>query len=335
MQKLSYEEFRRIVMDLSVPDEKLGAYLMADPFYKGSGFNPRFVPDPSMVDITMEDLELESALGFGNAICRWRRQRRFKDKIEAGDRRPVLVSEGDSWWQFPFLIKDVIDHLGDDYLIWSLGAAGDTAANMTGANSEYMRGLDRWADRARAFLFSAAGNDIIGEDLTGRPVLEHLLKPYQAGKSPEWHIEPVAFDATMRKLLEAYQKTVSTIRGDRRFLELPILIHGYDYPYPFPYGDDDNRDPSYAASDEWLGAPFAGKGFPAGAFRRAILIVMLDRLYAMLHQVASADPSGRTFVVDARGSLPHRDDWADEIHGTSDGFEKVAERFRKALISAL
>jgi hypothetical protein len=330
MNKITYEEFQKIIMDLDVPDSEIREYLTVDPEYSGA-FNPRFVTDPNKVDITEAEMELESAMGFGNTICRWRRQQRFKKSIDEGDVRPVLVSEGDSWFQFPFLIDEVVDQLGEHYLIWSLGAAGDTAANMTGNNSEYMRGLNKWADRVKGFLFSAAGNDVIGEDASGKPVLEKLLKPYQDGQSPDWHIDRAIFDETLDFLRTAYRNVIRTVRSDDRFATLPIFIHGYDYPFPYPFNNGDDRDPIYADSDEWLGKPFAARGFPNGQFRREVVIVLLDALYAMMHEVAAGDDHGRVFVVDARGSMPTLDLWADEIHGNDEGFAAVADRFHNAI----
>ncbi|MCP4997567.1 MAG: hypothetical protein GY933_02155 [Hyphomicrobiales bacterium] len=321
-------------MDLDVSDAEISQYLTVDPNYSGP-FNPRFVTDGTKVEISEEELELESAMGFGNGICRWRRQRRFERAIKKGDDRPVLVAEGDSWFQFPFLIDEVIDQLGDGYLIWSLGAAGDTAENMTGNNSEYMRGLDKWANHVRGFLFSAAGNDVIGEDLTGKPVLLKLLKPFTQGQSPAWHIERTAFSETLETLRAAYRKVIRNIRDDSRFERLPVFIHAYDYPYPYPFDGNDKRNPIHAASDEWLGKPFAELGYPSGAFRRSILVIMINELYAMMHDIAGEDTAGRVFVIDARGSLPNVDSWVDEIHGTSDGFKEVAKRFRDSINLAI
>ena len=325
MSKISYEEFRQKLMDIDVSDAEIRRYLTVDPQHT-SAFNPRFVTDPEKVAVSPDELELESAMGMGNTLSRWRRHNRFRHAIDDEDPRTVLVSEGDSWFQFPFLIEDVIDHLGNDYLIWSLGAAGDTAANMTGNNGEYMRGLHRWAGQVKGFLFSAAGNDVIGQDASGQPVLANLLKGYQAGQSAAWHIRRAEFDATVELLHIAYSRVITTIRSDQRFATLPIFIHGYDYPFPFPADSHDNRNPTYAASNEWLGAPFAQRGFPEEPFRREVVKVMIDGLYAMMHELAAE--IDHVHVVDVRGSMPTRDLWADEIHGTDVGFAKVAGRFR-------
>lgn len=336
MAKVSYEDIQKKLMDIDTPDSEIREFLMVDPEHTGA-FNPRFVLNPDLVEISDEEMELESAMGFGNAMARYRRHRRFKRRIKNNDPRPVLVAEGDSWFQFPFIIDEVIDHLGDDYSIWSLGAAGDTAANMTGNRSEYMRGLNKWSSRVpvRGFLFSAAGNDVIGEDESGQPVLEKLLKPYQAGADPAWHIDRDAFSDTLSSLSGAYRKVMNTIRNDERYTELPMFIHGYDYAYPFPFSNADKRKPFWADKDEWLGKPFTKLGFTDPEFRRAVIKILIDALYDMLFDVASADVAGQVHVVDVRGILSDLDDWADEIHGTSAGFKKVAACFKTAIDTAI
>ena len=328
MRKISYDEFRQKLMDIEVPDGTIRKYLKIDSRRSGA-FNPRLVTDPAKVDVSDEEGDFESMIDGFNSESRQRRHRRFELAIDSGDPRDVLVSEGDSWFQFPFLIDDVIDHLGSHYLIWSLGAAGDTATNMTGDNAEYMSGLDRWAHRVKGFLFSAAGNDVIGEDASGQPVLLRLLKPYETGQSAAWHIRRAEFDATIEFLRTSYSKVITTIRSDSRFTALPIFIHGYDYPFPFPSGSDDDRDPIYAASDEWLGKPFADRGFPEEPFRRDVIKIMINELYTLMYELAAKHE--HVHVVNARGSMPTRDLWADEIHGTNDGFAAVAKRFRAAL----
>lgn len=202
---------------------------------------------------------------------------------------------------------------------------------MAGNNAEYMRGLDRWSDRVKGFLFSAAGNDVIGSDASDNPVLTKLLKPYKDGQSPAWHIDRMAFNDTLNCIKNGYIKVIRTIRGDSRFERLPIFIHGYDYPFPYPFHENDKRNPIYADPDEWLGQPFKERGFPPNEFRRDVLIVMIDALYEMMNDLVAGYADGGIYVVNARGSMPNLDLWADEIHGTEDGFKAVAERFRTKL----
>ena len=130
MPTITYDELERMLRDPNVPDAAIAPYLKVDRELSGP-FDPWVVPDPTRVDMdAAAEFRVESAMRWANAICRWRRQRRFEQRLASGERLPVLVSEGDSWFQFPFLIDDVVDCLGADHLIWSLDAAGDTAENM-------------------------------------------------------------------------------------------------------------------------------------------------------------------------------------------------------------
>ncbi len=133
MAKLPLADLRRMLADPDVPEKELRRYLQA--VKDGAGaFNPEVVPNPETVEITEDELALESAIGFGNQICRFRRRKAFERRIARGDPAPVLVAEGDSWFQFPFLIDDVIDQLGRDFNIWCISAAGDTAQNIVHQN---------------------------------------------------------------------------------------------------------------------------------------------------------------------------------------------------------
>ena len=176
--KISSEEFRRLMTDPETPERELRPFLHVEAD-SSRPFQPVITPDPERVAISETELQYESAMAIGNGICRWRRQQRFLRRLRRGDRAPVLVTEGDSWFQFPFLIDDVIDHLDQDHLIWSTGAAGDTAQNMVFGRPEYLEALDQQAERVSAFLFSAAGNDVLGEGADGRPVLEKLVRQAQ------------------------------------------------------------------------------------------------------------------------------------------------------------
>jgi len=330
---ITFEQLEDMIMDPTVPDSELRKYLTAAP-RAGSAFEVEVVPNPTLVRMQKRDVfRLESFAGplsWGNAVCRWRRQRAFGLARLAHPNKPVLVSEGDSWFQFPFLIDDVIDHLGNDYVIWSLDAAGDTAANMVRARPEYMEGLRaRKGDGVAAFLFSGAGNDILGEDAKGKPVLSSLLKPYDPRKTAVDHIDSARFGATLKYIEGCYHQVVATVRTE--FPVLPIVIHGYDYAIPFGEPGD-ARHPLWAAKGEWLGGPMDEKNIRDQPLRRNIVQALVDSLYEMLLRVAK--DCDHVHVVNVRGALPAVSDWADEIHGTSQGFGKVAERFRTTLKTA-
>jgi hypothetical protein len=274
---------------------------------------------------------------IGNGLARWRRQRRFKNRVARGETLPILVSEGDSWFQFPFLITDVIDHLGDEYLIWSLDAAGDTAFNMVRGRPEYLQSLRAHRDRVAAFLFSAAGNDIIGEDEDEKPMLEKLLKPFDTAQDADAHIDRTVLNEILSFLRDCYQEVIDKIRAQPGLEQLPIMFHGYDYPFAYPFSgpDPDPRSPRYVARDEWLGSAFAARGIVDPQLRRDILIILIDALYDMLNSLAGDSRTTNIYVVDVRGTLTSVGDWNDEIHGTDLGFAAVANKFRATLREAI
>ncbi len=333
MAKVTYQEFLKMLADPDVPESELAKYVTIDREASGP-LNPVLAPNPTQVAMTMDELEMENAMRIGNSYSRWRRQRAFNKRKKAGDKSPVLVSEGDSWFQFPILIDDVVDHLKKDYMIWSLGAAGDTAQNMVfgGAGkgkTEYMQALDKNKKTVKGFLFSAAGNDVIGEDATGKPVLLKILKRYNGTKDPASHIDHSVLADTMFFLKNAYTTVINTVRSAPGFETLPIIIHGYDYA--IPGGKNDSRNPLYAKPDQWLGGPMRKNKIVDPGLQRDIIRLLIDALYDTLYAVAGDEKQTHVHVVNVRNTLKKKSDWNDEIHGTSAGFGRVAAKFRNVL----
>lgn len=344
VQPISYAEYLALAGDLN-SRERFVAYSTV---VRGEGgFDFKIIPNSDLVVMGDEATELENAMAIGNWSDRqWRALEFAKDRILRPS-KPVLVSEGDSWFQFPVIIRDIVDHLSDEYAILSLGAAGDTAENMVDGplepgGSEYLTQLRAQAKHVKAFLFSAAGNDIIGEDpKTKHSALFGILNPFNGDLDDvEGHINEGELGKRIGTLSDRYIKVVDAIRGVSGLEKLPIVFHGYDYCFPYPWGPDDPRNPRYAKNDEWLGEPFEKRKFPASSvqeleLRRKIIIVLIDRLYDMLNSIAANAREGGIWVVNCREAMPNIADWNDEIHGTSAGFKKIADRFKETLTDAL
>lgn len=338
MTKISYDEYLALVREPETPEETI---LELSIVRRGdTAFAPEIVPNPDKVEMTPEEQELENAMTIGNSLARWRRGMAFLRRRRRGDPRPVLVAEGDSWFQFPVVIRETIDRLSDDYNIWCISAAGDTARNMVYGQPEFTSELQRFGGDVRGFLFSAAGNDIIGEDpVTGRPALLDIIKPFN-GRADDiaGHVNVSVLGERLAFLRKVYEDVIRIAREalPRPGTPLPIFIHGYDYCFPYPWGANDHRDPRWASKDEWLGSVFAERGIGPEhkELRRGIIAFLIDALHDMLAEF-SRDPSETAvWLVDCRGSMPDLGDWADEIHGTSEGFGKVAVRFKASLQAA-
>jgi len=315
-----------------------------------SGFEFLLKPNEKYVEVSPFERELENAMGAANWAARARRETALTLSLATGDKRPLLVAEGDSWFQFPVLIDEVIDHLGKDYLIACGSAAGDTARNMVYGNQgrghqEYLRLLWRHRNRVRGFLLSAAGNDVIGEDVQdgdSTPVLQKILKK---PTEPNPGVLDIINMTELRKRLDflegAYRLVIENIRrldssgrpaGLKPFQELPIIIHGYDYAFPYPTpeaigGVKDTRDPVYADKDQWLGSAFAHHKITDPQLRKDTIVYLVDQLYDMLFDVAGDSKKTQVWVVDCRKTLTKVSDWNDEIHGTDKGFRKISKKF--------
>lgn len=340
MAKLSMTGFLQMLADIDVPDQQIAHFLTirAD---VSSPFNPIAVPDPAKVE-TMElpgDVGGEAAVAT-NMVCgwaRWRRRRRFDRALALGAsaERPIIYAEGDSWLQFPFLIRDLVDHLAEDHLVWCTSKPGDTLANMVFDRDgrEYLSELHELMIERRlpvgAVLFSGAGNDVVGEDADGVAALSRIVRPYQADRDVDWHVATPGLEDTLRFIEGAYRRVLGEIDEAfpaRHFPDLRVVIHGYDRAptRSLPAGDPDR--PVWAR--DWTGAPLAALGFPDNAAGSRVVAAVVDRVNLLTARVCAAFP--RAVFADLRGSVP-AGEWADELHPTTAGFKAAARRLRACL----
>ena len=215
-ERISFNELEEKLRDIDIDEEDLAEYFTADPS-KSKPFAPVLQPNPETVEISEVDefrIEGAFAMDWANGIARWRRQRRFQRRISRGDERLVLVSEGDSWFQFPIFLKDVIDRLTKNFNVWSVGSAGDDLKNMVVEDPEYMEALEMHADRFHAFMFSGGGNDIVGEKSGGGSYLEQMLKPFEPGRPAEWYLQTQGFDERLAFIEQSLPHRPAKCRRD-------------------------------------------------------------------------------------------------------------------------
>lgn len=315
--QISFDEFKLMLLDPMRTDEEIRVYLRVDD-RDADPFNPKIRANPDLVRIQPAELQEEGLMDLGNFASNLRRKLSF----ELGGDKKVLVSEGDSWFQYPFLLDDIVDHLTDTYRIRSLGAAGDTADNMVFGSRQHVQALHSESRHVKAFLFSGAGNDIIGQGPDGEPMLTDLILNSAADR-PEGYINRVHLGRTLESLRRSYLHMISDVRSIPGLSELPIVIHGYDYPFPVPASRSDER------KSHWLRDPLDRREIRGAEMRRDVVKLLIDDLYDLLDGLASTDP--RVFVVDLRGTLPNIADWHDEIHPTSEGFGRIAQKFQNTL----
>ncbi|HYD85969.1 MAG TPA: SGNH/GDSL hydrolase family protein [Vitreimonas sp.] len=317
-----------MMRDVSIPDSAFIPYLTA---YRTRSAPMRPAIIPNSRTVTMSEAEERRvrgamAMNWANGVARWRREQRFNARLQSND--PILVSEGDSWFQFPFFLDDVIDQLGSSYNVLSTCAAGDTVKRMLGPAPDYLRSLRRLrADGKKvcALLFSGAGNDFI-DVLAGKGAELPIVNLFSAGKPASWYLRNAAFDAKVAFIDAALRSFLQTVRQE--FPGLPVVLHGYDYPIP-AMKQGDWRNPQWTKIDAWLAGPMTKRRIVDHKLQSEIVRELIDRHNAMLKQIASA--FSNTHYIDLRGVVTPHTMWADEIHPTNNGFALVAGKFLATL----
>lgn len=304
-QRIKPEELNAKLADLTIPEKDLARFFEIDT-QRSRAFKPVLKLNPQTVDLPADPeaarARSDAAMNFANRIARMRRLLKF-ERMTAGDYAgPIIVSEGDSWFQYPILLDDTIDHLYDrGFAIRSLDAAGDTLENML-AGHEYLDAIQETG--ASIFLLSAGGNDALG----GGDLRAHL-RYFDPALSPSAHLLP-SFEKLIDRTQVMYERVLREIDA------LPGVVticHGYDYAIP--------------NAGKWLGEPMISRGITDPAFQRAIAMKMIDTFNDRLRLLVVRF-GGRAVHVDARGAVGTTlKDWHDELHPTNEGYGRVAGRF--------
>ncbi|MGJ8616542.1 MAG: SGNH/GDSL hydrolase family protein [Sulfitobacter sp.] len=299
--KITESELRAMLLDPRVPEKDIAPYLMTSPT-EGTSFAPVVVPNPTLVTPSIEEGAV--LMSSVNGISKWRRAQAYKRKIKTWT-GPRLVSEGDSWFQYPLLLEDVVDQLDAHYAIRSLGAAGDLVADIV-KQDELITTIA--VEKPDAVILSGGGNDLLGE---GR--LERVLRRFDPTFAPKDYLSG-DFDISLNQIIGLYTGVLR--RVVRTFPGLPVFIHGYDHAIP-----DNGR---------WLGRPMRKLGIVDKTLQAQIVAEIVNRYYAALEVVvASQTLRGQIQLVDCRGIV--RGAWHDELHPKNSGYKRVADAFHEKI----
>lgn len=240
--------------------------------------------------------------------------------------RPIIVAEGDSWFDYPPGV-DILNwmHVDHGYSVQQFSHYGDTLENMiygepaapTRPTDFLIRTIEH--HHPRAFLFSGGGNDVAGPEL--RPFLNHA----QSGLPPlRLDYAEQVFNENVRR---AYEHLLDAFQGAN--ITTPVLAHGYAYPVP------DGRSVNlliWRIAGPWLRPYFDEKqwGRREASQTMRTLIDMFNEMLAGLE----SDYPGRFHHVDLRGEV--RDaDWVNELHVNDKCYRRIARRFEEAIQGAI
>ncbi len=303
-------------------------------------------PNPEFVEIDTALFEGTKLLNWFSDIARSFRNYIFSKKAGHGSKDPMILAEGDSWFNYPHKLNDIVDHLMSDYTVASLAAPGDTIRNMIDGpkkekGSEYLEKaleLQETYGRLKAIIFSGGGIDVLFDPVPqiGVSVFRASLRPYNtvADKTKaENFLDPHFLDAAMNDLSKRYVRFIQSVRNEDAIKALPIVINSYAYPFPALKERFDHRKPAYYRLDSFVGHVLDDYGIVDDQIRHAIMKYLINLFYETIEKAAK--PFDDVYLVDNRKLLPDIDLWYDEIHPTSKGFKLVTENFDKVLKSVI
>jgi lysophospholipase L1-like esterase len=289
-------ELDAMLRDPDVPDSAIRPWLMVDAA-QSSAFHPVVAAAAGRVEGPGGGaLESAFALAQFNTIARWRRRRRYEARIAGGWTGLRMVAEGDSWFQFPFLIDDVIDQLSHGAAILCLSGAGHLVREMLDQGELVPVVVAQQPD---LILLSGGGNDLLGD---GR--LAGAINAFSAGEPADWYLGD-GFARTLDDVIDAWAEQLRRVRAVAP--DTPILAHSYGHAIP--------------AAGRWLGGPLARRGIVDPALQRAIVAAMIDAFHERLGALFAS--VGNAVVADCRAVVADPL-WQDELHPNSDGFACVA-----------
>ncbi|MGA0614922.1 caspase family protein [Paracoccus sp. KR1-242] len=261
-------------------------------------FSPVYLPNPDYVIMPGADSRSALALNSANTLARWSRLAAYYSKIGHGYDGPRLAAEGDSWFQYPVRLFDVIDYVAERYAVFDSSAAGDLLENMA-RQREYIDALRQ--SGADILLLSAGGNDVCA----GGALADHL-EDFDPALQPADYLKR-GYQDLLDSAIAFYERICRDVNG--HFPGVTIITHGYDYVVP--------------SGGRWLGRPMESRGITDRGLQKRIAAEMIDQFNRALRRMAAT--MSHVAYVDCRNAVP-ANQWFDELHPTNAGFAPVAAR---------
>ena len=246
----------------------------------------------------------------------------------------VLVAEGDSWFNYPLndILRLLEDHHG--YEVESVAHWGDRVEDMAygmGQLEEFTRRIEKLLRQniiPKAILVSGGGNDVAGTEFS--MMVNHAHSPISGLNQS---VLQGLIDERVRIAYVTILSAVTRLCEQRTGHRIPILVHGYDYAVP------DGR--GFAGGWGFLPGPWLEPGFREKGYedkkevRLDLVKQMIDRFNEMLQGMVKSPSFSHVKYIDLRNTLSfgnnYKKDWANELHPTAAGFERVTNRFASIL----
>jgi hypothetical protein len=245
-----------------------------------------------------------------------------------------ILAIGDSWFWYPKnnLLQALSEHpqLKDPYrniqLLGFNGAKISEYVDRNNARGKYARAFKRELNPQNsqfyvAVMISGGGNDAVDYGLALRSDCSGLTRAEDC-------IDPDGMDGLLKDISGALGLLIHDVLWEFHKQRRPvdIFLHGYDYPVPDGRGFDALI---FKLAGPWLASAMDEVRVPSDpVLRKQVCRILIDRVndtFAMF-----ARPADGVHCVDCRNVLrsdaQYLDDWANELHPTFDGFDKLVEQ---------
>ncbi|WP_017776874.1 hypothetical protein [Paraburkholderia kururiensis] len=252
-----------------------------------------------------------------------------------------MLAQGDSWFSINGLnllrASSLLPHLdfGHSTIIVNCADPGDTLAHMVNWRRDPWFASYLCGPRERtwdAMLLSAGGNDLI-DALGVAPADAHgtphspgdrlLLTKAERGIGANGYISEDGWTLFEQHLRAQFVALDAMRASSKTNQNMPVVTHTYDYATPRDVG-------AGLCFGPWLYPALVAYEVPPADWQ-TLANEFLDRLFDLVNGL----PLQNFHVIRTLGTLrpananPSVDsaDWLNEIHPTSAGYEKIAERF--------
>lgn len=302
-------------------------------------------------------------LGYLNKESTERRRNRYFRLIDNGFReagqnttKKLIVAEGDSWFQFPFFVSDIIDWLNREpnYAVYSIAYGGDWFTNIL-YDEKYVEELS--IHKPDVFLISGGGNDFVGSNRLAAMVKHRSLSFTRF--APDYHTSPFyndflaqeteetkrqiergyefilpAFFSFLWTIKAQYYKLFCRLQESGKYPGMKIITQGYDYVIPsfaIHFEKWYALQPVVnwmAGTGGWLKRPLMIQAIKDREEGICILKAMIAELNYLFADLACNFGFDQVYHIDCRGTAEKFGGWWDEIHLHSEGYRAIAAAYR-------
>ncbi|MCR9143188.1 MAG: hypothetical protein NXI24_13115 [bacterium] len=249
--------------------------------------------------------------------------------------RPVIVAEGDSWFDYPGKITrgrhpetDVLDFLAlkHGFAVHRESIMGDTLENMV-YNTLERQVIDAIEEyEPRYFLFSGGGNDLVGRRMLDFLVDAEFAREFPLESPPKSPFLEDAFRLFVNTVMKsAYRLMIRRVQSAKP--DIKIYAHGYDYVLPSGKPVIDFGFVGFVGP--WILPNFKKRKIKGKEIQEEIIRSMINIFNEMLEDLET-EYKGLFYHVDCRG-LIKRKEWANEIHPKKVGYIKIAAKIAEKM----